>query len=86
MEWLPKGPYFPPFGTFNLGVLPSLGMDSWLLGSEEVDGRGENFEGAKWLENKLKEREPIGVSVLWMKVTFEDFPPCSLYALDDMMV
>ena len=34
------------------------------LGSEEVDGRGENFEGAKWLENKLKEREPIGVSVL----------------------
>ena len=55
---------FSPFGTFNLGVLPSLGMDSWLLGSEEVDGRGENFEGAKWLENKLKEREPIGVSVL----------------------
>jgi len=36
---------------------------SWLLGSEEVDGRGENFEGAKWLENKLKDREPIGVSV-----------------------
>lgn len=31
----------------------------------EIDGRGESFEGAKWLESKFRNRQPIGWDLEW---------------------
>lgn len=32
---------------------------------QEIDGRGESFEGAKWLESKFRNRQPIGWDLEW---------------------